>query len=98
MLRSGRLHLETEVDRFAAAEPIAVRENLAEVRFRLESQNPAPHSNTVRLAGLPAGAYRVWRDHEVVTSFDAVGGEASLFDVPVNGTDGSGLVRVMGQP
>jgi hypothetical protein len=98
MIAGGRLHLETEVDRFAASEPIALREDRSEIRFRLESSNPAAHVDTVRVAGLPAGRYRVLsEDDGVVTSFDAVDGDATAFEVPVNGTAGSGPIRVVRQ-
>ena len=94
MLTGARLHLETAVDRFATGEPIFLREDLSALRFELESRNPAMHLGTVRVDGLPAGAYRVLRGDEVITSFDAAAGVTAIFEVPVNGTAGSGVVTL----
>ena len=94
MLTGARLHLETAVDRFAAGKPILLQEDLSSLRFELESRNPAMHLGTVRVAGLPAGTYRVLRGDEVITSFDAADGVMTRFEVPVNGTAGSGVVTL----
>lgn len=109
ILAGGRIHLETEVDRFATDRPIAFTEDLAELRFELESGNPAAHVNTVRVAGLPAGTYRVMREgaprqdqpredapgaDQSIASFEVDEGAAASFDVPVDGTAGSGVVTV----
>ena len=94
MLADGRLHVETRVDRFAAGRPIVVREDLSEIRFALESGNPDDHLNTVLVAGLPAGRYHVRRGEETITAFDAADGAAARFELPVNGTEGSGEVTV----
>ncbi|MCY3678952.1 MAG: DUF5695 domain-containing protein [Gemmatimonadetes bacterium] len=108
ILTGGRLHMETEVDRFATDRPIAFTEDLAELRFELESGNPAAHLNTVRVAGLPAGSYRVMREDrsgedvpnadQAIASFDVDEGAAASFDVPVDGTAGSGVVTVRADP
>jgi hypothetical protein len=93
LLGDRRLHLESEADRFPADAPIALAEDLSAIRFRLESANPAPHANRVRLAGLPAGSYRVSRDGQPVASLDTADGAPATFDVPVSaGT--SGLITV----
>jgi hypothetical protein len=97
MLARGRVHLETDVDRFQVDQPVALREDLSELRFRLESQNPAAHTNTVRVAGLPAGAWQVLGEDRALTTIDVVDGETSVFEVPVEGTRGSGPIRLVRQ-
>ncbi|MGH7505993.1 MAG: DUF5695 domain-containing protein, partial [Longimicrobiales bacterium] len=94
LLGDRRLHLETEIDRLAREHPVSLREDLSEIRFQLESHNPAAHVNTIRLSGLPAGSYQVTRDRQVVTTLDVVDGELSKFEAPVNGTAGSGTITV----
>ena len=94
VLTGGRLHIETEVDRFAADRPVFVAEDLSRLRFELESGNPAPHGNALRVAGLPAGGYRVLRGDDEVAAFEVEGGAAVRFEVPVRGTSGSGVVTV----
>ena len=114
LLTGGRLHIETDVDRFAADRPIALGEDLGELRFELESRNPVAHVNAVRVAGLPAGTYRVLRedrpgedvpredvaredvprDEDAIAAFEINEGATASFDVPVDGTAGSGMVIV----
>jgi hypothetical protein len=95
ILPGGRLHMESAVDRFAAAESIFVREDITEVRFQLESQNPSRHSNPVRLAGLPEGTYEVRLDEHVLAVRDVADGGEAVVEVPVNGTSGSEEIRVV---
>lgn len=95
MLAGGRLHIETEVDRFAADRPVFVAEDTSELRFELESGNPAAHRNAVRVAGLPPGGYRVLRGEAEVAAFEVMDGGAVRFEVPVGGAGGSGVVRVV---
>ncbi len=96
MLGDERLHVETEVDRFAAGRPIFVAEDLSLVRFELESGNPVAHRNGVRVAGLRSGGYRVLRGELEVAAFEVMDGGAVRFEVPVGGTAGSGVVTVVG--
>ncbi len=95
VLSDGRLHIETEVDRFAAERPIFVAGDFSGFRFELESGNPAAHRNGVRVAGLPSGGYRVLRGDDEVAAFDVVEGGAVRFEVPVEGTLGSGVLSVV---
>lgn len=86
LLGDRKLHLESEVDRFAAGQPIVVSEQLGEVSFRLESGNPNAHVNRVRLAGLPAGRYQVTRDGRAVATVDIAGDAMASVDIPVDAT------------
>ncbi len=98
MLAGGRVHLETKVDRFAAGRSIFLREGLSEFRFELESGNPEAHRNTVLVSGLRAGTYRVRLGPETISAFEAADGVAVRFEVPVNGTGGSGEITVTRSP
>jgi hypothetical protein len=88
-LDGRRLDLETSVDRFAREQPITLREDLSAIRFQLQSENPAAHTNTVQLGGLPAGTYRVVMDGQPVTSIELAEGGSASFDVPFNGRAGA---------
>ncbi|HEX7051145.1 MAG TPA: hypothetical protein VF188_13135, partial [Longimicrobiales bacterium] len=57
-LDTGKLDMILERDRFAAARPITLAEDLSEVRFHVESDNPEAHTARLRVAG-PAGRYAV---------------------------------------
>jgi hypothetical protein len=54
-----QLHLVLQMDHFATTEPIVLKEDLSEVRFRLESDNPMRHATRLLVSGLPAGKYAV---------------------------------------
>ena len=54
-----KVHLILETDRFVAAQPIVLKEDLSEIRFSIESDNPKGHSTTLRLSGLKPGTYQL---------------------------------------
>ncbi len=84
MLVTGRVHLESEVARFAGEKSIALWEDLSQLRFRLESDDPADHTATVRIRGLPFGEYFVSAaEHELARLDVGDGGEAVL-RLPMN--------------
>ena len=65
---NGGVHFTSDTDRFAAGQPIVLKEDLSEIRFQLESDNPAKHTATLHLAGLKPGRYTVRDDKGVVTN------------------------------
>jgi hypothetical protein len=86
MLSTGRLHVELDNDRFAAGQPIALREDLSEMRFRLDSDNPEDHTATLRATGLAAGGYTVRAGSAVIASFDVQdAAQPSILALPMNG-------------
>ncbi|MCJ7629357.1 MAG: hypothetical protein MUO50_13340, partial [Longimicrobiales bacterium] len=85
VLGLGRLHLESEVDRFAPGQPIVLREDMAELRFRLESENPNEHIAVLKGLGLSAGRYRVSAEGAEVESLEVREGEPWVLRLPVNG-------------
>lgn len=84
MLGTARLHMESEVDRFAADEPIVMRGDGSEIRFRLEAVDPSPHTATVRIRGLPAGSYRVEAGRARVGSLEVGGDGGAVLELPVD--------------
>jgi uncharacterized Ntn-hydrolase superfamily protein len=57
ILADRRLDLELQSDRFAADPPILLQDNLSQVQFVVESDNPAEHSTQVGLGGVQPGSY-----------------------------------------
>jgi hypothetical protein len=94
VLDTGRLHLESEADRFAPDQPIVLREDLSEIRFQLESDNPETHTARIQLAGLPVGTYELRQDRRPTRRFTLVDGWPSTLPVPVAGRRGSGSVTI----
>jgi hypothetical protein len=59
MLDRGKLQLVLDSDRFAAGEPVVLKEDLSQLRFQLESDNRAEHKVRLRLTDWKPGKYRV---------------------------------------
>jgi hypothetical protein len=78
-----QLHMELEADRFAASWPIVLKEDLSEVRFRLESDNPAKHVVRLRLSGTPANPYVLRRGEKTIAALDVKEGQETVFDIPL---------------
>mgnify|MGYP001255379580 CR=1 FL=1 len=93
-LDTGRLDLESEADRFAQGRPIILREDLSQIMFQLESDNPEEHVARLRLAGPPAGTYEVRQGGEMVQRLTLVDGWPSTLEIPVAGLRASPTVTI----
>ncbi|HEX7118514.1 MAG TPA: DUF5695 domain-containing protein [Longimicrobiales bacterium] len=84
MLDAGRFHIVLETDRFAAERPISLAEDLSEVRFDVESDNPEAHTARLRVSG-PAGRYAV-RDAggAAIAVVEVEDGKAAVAELPVD--------------
>jgi hypothetical protein len=83
-LGDKKLSLLFDLDRFVATHPIVVKEDLSEIRFRLESDNPAKHTTTMRLSGLAVGNYELRNGNKVVGQIVIKDGEETLTEVTVD--------------
>jgi hypothetical protein len=83
MLGGGKLHLESDADRFPAAQPIVLKEDLSEIRFALESDNPAMHLAKLRLSGLVPGEYAVRVGGESLAPLRMIQGQEAIIEVPM---------------
>jgi hypothetical protein len=79
MLGASKLHVTLDADRFASSKPIVVKEDLSELRFSLESDNPARHETQLHLSGVPAGRYTL----NDTASFTMENGRETVVSVPV---------------
>ncbi len=83
LLGGRRRHLISETDRFPSAEAILIAKDLSEVRFTLESANPARHTADVRLSGLPPGSYTVRSGGKHVARLDLSMGQEYVLRLPM---------------
>lgn len=95
LLDAGRLHLESEVDRFAAGERIMVGDDLAELRFRLESDNPEPHTARLRIESDRTGTYEVRQEGRSAIRLAVAAGWPSTFEVDAAGGQASAIVTIV---
>jgi hypothetical protein len=94
ILGTGRLHLETEADRLAPDRPIVLREDLSQIQFQLESDNPETHTTRMQLEGLEAGTYELRQDRGPARHFTLTDGRPAILEVLVAGRRGSGTVTI----
>src|SRR5438094_4123497 len=78
----NKLHLVLERDRFAASQPILIKEDLSEVRFRLESDNPTRHLARLLMTG-PAGKYAVIASARKIQEVEIKDGQESTVELPI---------------
>ncbi len=91
LLDSGKLHVRLERDRFRASWPIFLGNDLTRLQFRIETDNPAPHTSRLRLSGLPLGKYTVRNERGPVLEFEAKDNQEAVVDLPVD--SGAGVPR-----
>jgi hypothetical protein len=83
MVNGGKLHLTLNADRFVASRPIVLQEDLSELRFSLESDNPATHVVKLYVSGLPSGEYTVGDGSKPIGKLSFKDGIESFFEVPM---------------
>ena len=79
----NKLHMVLETDRFAASQPIVLKEDFSEVRFRLESDNPASHVARLRLSGLAAGSYALLDGSRTIAAVEVKDSQESVVELPL---------------
>jgi hypothetical protein len=85
LLNKGRIGFISDADRFPSGQPIVLKEDLSEMRFQLESDNPAPHVAQIHFSA-PAGTYTVRDRQKVIAEVQLAGnGNEAVLDLPMNG-------------
>jgi hypothetical protein len=84
ILGGKKLYLTSDLDRFVATQPIIIKEDLSEIRFRLETENSAKHTTTMRLSGVSAGNYELKSGNKVLAQITVKDGVESAIEVPVD--------------
>jgi hypothetical protein len=59
LLTNGVIHLMLQNDRLAATAPVVLQNDLSQITFQIESDNPAAHSVTLLLTVPVSGTYTV---------------------------------------
>lgn len=83
LLQSGNLHLLLGTDRFVSTAPIALRDDLSEVGFTIETSNPAAHSARLRLSCSVAGTYTISDQSGPAATLVLSAGQQGTADLPV---------------
>jgi len=96
MLDGGRLHLVSDTDRFPASQPIVLKEDLSEVHFSIESDNPSKHLAKIHLSGPPTGRYSIRAGNDSVAEMDFKGNQEAVLELPMDGDTGSNSFTIVG--
>ncbi len=89
MLDTGRLHLTSDLARFSATTPVRLKENLSEIQFSLEIDNPLPHEQVLRLSVSAPGIYAVRAGTQIVTTVQISGPNEAEIKLPMPATNGT---------
>jgi hypothetical protein len=79
----NKLHLVLANDRFAASQPIVIKEDLSEVTFRLESDNQSRHVAKLIVSGLAPGKYELVSGNKTIRDFEITDLHESLCELPI---------------
>ena len=82
-----KLDLVLETDRFAASQPIVLKEDLSSVHFTVESDNPTKHMARLRLSGLAPGSYALLDGNKTIAVLEIKDGQESVVEIPVPAGD-----------
>ncbi|HEV8429898.1 MAG TPA: DUF5695 domain-containing protein [Pyrinomonadaceae bacterium] len=78
-----RLHMVLATDRFASSHPIVLKEDLSEIRFRLESDNSSKHVTSLSLSGMKPGSYRLREGNKTIATWSIKEREEIKVEFPV---------------
>jgi hypothetical protein len=84
LLATSSLDLVLNVDRFAASQPIAMKDDLSLASFQIESGNPNAHNETLRLTVSVTGTYTISNNHGLVTTVSLTAGQETQVSLPVD--------------
>ena len=71
-------------DHFAAGQVIALTDDLSQISFQVETGNPAPHNEPLRLTVSTSGQYTISNNHGLVTTVNLTAGQEAMVSLPVD--------------
>jgi hypothetical protein len=77
------MQMALESDRFQAAKPITLREDLTEVRFTLETENPQAHVTKMSFVPPVTGTFNVRGDDGKITPVSVTAGQPAAMELPM---------------
>ena len=92
MRGAQRMHILLSRDGFAKDKPVSFDDGLATIRFTLENRATARHETMVRIAGLPAGSYKVTAQNHLAQKLTVHDGEEQLIQIPLDASGASVVI------
>jgi hypothetical protein len=90
-----RVHMLLDRDAFAKDKPVWFDDELTVLRFNLENRAAAAHDALIRIAGLPAGTYKVTVQNRSVQKLNVRNGDEQQLRVPVAASGASVSIERM---
>ncbi|HEY3860435.1 MAG TPA: DUF5695 domain-containing protein [Verrucomicrobiae bacterium] len=84
MFDTGTLMLALDNDHFTAGRPITLKGDLSSASFSLESDDPAPHTATLRLSASASGRYSVRRGGTAIATVELQDGRDAVVPLSVD--------------
>ena len=78
-----------QTDRFAASQPIVLKEDLSSVHFTVESDNPTKHMARLRLSGLAPGSYALLDGNKTIAVLEIRNDQESVVEIPITAGNGT---------
>jgi hypothetical protein len=85
MLGTNEIHVVLEVDRFAATQLLACKDDQSLISFPVETDNPSVHTAYLHLTVSVPGLYTVSNNNGLVTTTNLVAGQEAVISLPVDG-------------
>jgi len=87
MLDDEKLHLVLDNDRFARGKPIVLKNDFSEIRFQIESDNPAVHAAKLHISGLTPGKYNLRDRKKLISTVEVRDGLETIVEIPMEPDD-----------
>ncbi|HEX7618389.1 MAG TPA: hypothetical protein VF480_06690, partial [Verrucomicrobiae bacterium] len=87
MLDDKKLHLVLDNDRFARGKPIVLKNDFSEIRFQIESGNPAVHVAILHISGLTPGKYNLRDRKKLISTVEVRDGLETIVEIPMEPDD-----------
>jgi len=83
----NRFHLILKSDGFLREYPLAIKDDMSEINFKIENRSRKEHQFQMSFSGLPAGRYHVFLDGSEITTLEINNKDERDFEYPVGDND-----------
>lgn len=80
-------HLLLNTDGFLKGKPIIIKNDLTEIKIKIENRSHRPHLLRFSLLGLPIGKYNILLNENIVSTFEIKNNEQKYCQYPIGGDD-----------
>ena len=89
-----RLHMLLDRDGYAKDKPIIFTDSLDEIRFSLENRGGGKHGTSLKISGLPAGAYQLLVNGKPISTIRVTEADESVIVLPMERESGCNVAMI----